>query len=73
MILFFSRRWNLLVLHRYITKSKPVAGFAAQISSEVAHGQVSDSSPTPLISVGDVAAQRTPASKNSNPMRGFLQ
>jgi hypothetical protein len=30
---------------------------------------VADSSPTPLIRVGDVAAQR----KNSNPMRGFLQ
>jgi hypothetical protein len=54
-------------------QSKPVAGFVAQISSEVAHSQVSDSSPTPLISVGDVAAQRTPASKNSNPIRGFLQ
>jgi hypothetical protein len=30
---------------------------------------VADSSPTPLISVGDVAAQR----KNSNLMRGFLR
>ena len=30
---------------------------------------MADSSPTPLISVGDVAAQR----KNTNPMRGFLR
>jgi hypothetical protein len=32
-------------------QSKPVAGFAAQTSSEVAHSQVSDSSPTPLKSL----------------------
>jgi hypothetical protein len=50
-------------------QSKPVAGFAAQTSSEVAHGQVANSSPTSLIRVGDVAAQR----KKSNPMRGFLR
>ena len=30
---------------------------------------MADSSPTPSISVGDVAVQR----KNSNPMRGFLR
>ena len=37
-------------------QSKPVVGFAAQNSSEVARGQVADSSPAPLISVGNVAA-----------------
>jgi hypothetical protein len=50
-------------------QSKPIAGFVAQNSSEVAHGQVAVSSPTPSFSVGDVAAQR----KDSNPMRGFLR
>ena len=54
-------------------QSKPVAGFAAQISSEVAYSQASDSSLTPLVSVGDVAAHRKPDSKNPNPMRGFLR
>ena len=48
-------------------QSKPVAGFAAQNSLEVAQGQVADLSPDP--SVGDVAAQR----KNTNPKRGFLR
>jgi hypothetical protein len=57
---------NALQIHY---QSKPVAGFAAQTSSEVAHGQAADLVSTPLSSVGDVAAQR----KNSNPMRGFLQ
>jgi hypothetical protein len=50
-------------------QSKPVAGFAAQTSSEVAHGQVANSSPASLIRVGDVATQR----KKSNPMRVFLR
>jgi hypothetical protein len=50
-------------------QSKPVVGFATQTSLEVAYGQAVDLSPTPLSSVGDVAAQR----KNSNPIRGFLR
>ena len=54
-------------------QSKPVAGFVAHTSSEGTHGQVSDSSPTPLISVGDVATQRKPDSKSSNLMMGFLR